>query len=254
MHGAKLAVMEWMDMSECVFPRCEAHGRIRSLPTAIINQPSLCLPPTLPRSLANLWAQLGSPHFGFGDETSENPRGVREGREERRGRIRLIFQLGIETANRRSRRRPCDCCLCLLSESGKIDARPCVTLRGKKSVDRSFVRSFLSLSLSNERTLGIFCQILESKRGAVGNISRRDEVARRRGVDPIESPFPPSFPLQKRNGWIIERSITAALIKYSIPFSLRILLLISLVFLRHRTCTNIFEHFLFFACPIFVPP
>ena len=106
MDGAKLAVMEWMDMSECVFPRCEAWPD--SLPPDSHHKSTVSLsvshPPSL--TLANLWAQLGSPHFGFGDETSENPRGVREGREERRERIRFIFQLGIETANRRGQPPP----------------------------------------------------------------------------------------------------------------------------------------------------
>ena len=122
-----------------------------------------------------------------------------------------------------------------------------MTLRRKKSVDRSFLRSFLSilcLSLSDaERTLGIFF-VKYLRANEARSATSAHEVA----LSLLDQTLP-FFPHHKRNEWITDRSITAALIKYSIPFSLRIPLLISLVFLQHRTYTNIFEHFLSLRVP-----
>ena len=158
------------------FSRCEA-WKIRYLPAAIINQPSVCL--SLPPSLTRQY-----PSALFTKVRRRNIRKppwsrVRE-KEGKKGRIRLIFQLGIETTNRRSL-----VTVCCPREGAEIDARrPCVTLKeGREgSVDRSFVSLSVSVECrTRERTLGIFCQMPESKRGAAGDISREtaayDEAA-----------------------------------------------------------------------------
>ena len=143
-----------------------------------------------PRLLANISAHLSLRRRNIRKPPrSRISQRVRGSIEERRGRIRLIFQLGIETTNRRSRRRVTVRCL---REDGDRCSPSLRDIEGRKALT---VRLFLPLSFSKgRRARGIFfCQMLESKRGAVGDVSRGDSG--RDGVDSV-----PPFPSTVANG------------------------------------------------------
>ena len=134
---------------------------------------------------------------------------VRE-KEGKKGRIRLIFQLGIETTNRRSL-----VTVCCPREGAEIDARrPCVTLKEgrERSVDRSFVS--LSLSLSNAERgneLSVFfvkCPRANEARPGT-SAEKPQHTTRLLSARPSLGPEPAflSFPITDgRNEWIIDRS------------------------------------------------